>query len=269
MAPQSRTENYTATRYGDILSGHFTKDDTYSHSRPKGMGDWLMVYTLAGEGYFFTPEGRKHIHAGEIGLLRADTPHEYGTVEGSRWSFIWVHFHKLMEISYLPQEDFLIVPIREGYTQQRVTDDFEHILYHARERADYWYALCENTIREIILLIAQQLHRKHDPRITLTLHILSQSMNNEIRIKNLADAAGLSSSRLSHLFKEEMGESIIEHVNRMRIRQAAIYMEHMGRTATEAAHDVGFNNYNHFANLFRRLTGVSPAMFRKRKGLKG
>ncbi|MBD7968547.1 helix-turn-helix domain-containing protein [Paenibacillus gallinarum] len=266
MAPQYRTVNYTATRYGDILSGHFNEDDTYSHSRPKGMGDWLMVYTLEGEGYFHTPEGCKHIHAGELGLLRADTPHEYGTVEGCRWNFIWVHFHKLMEISYLPQEEFLIVPIPDGYTQQRVTDGLEHILYHARERSDYWYALCENTIREIILLLAQQLHRKHDPRIILTLQNLSHSMNNEIRIQDLADAAGLSSSRLSHLFKEEMGESMIEHVNRMRIKQAAIYMEHMGRTATEAAHDVGFNNYNHFANLFRRMIGVSPAKFRKDKG---
>lgn len=266
MAPQSRTENYTSTGYGDILSGHFTEDDTYGHSRPSGMGDWLMVYTLEGEGYFHTPEGIKHIHAGQLGLLRAGIPHEYGTVKGKRWSFIWVHFHKLMEISYLPHKELLIVSIPEGYTQQRVTDGFEHILYHVRERSDYWYDLCENTIREMILLIAQQLQKKHDPRIMLTLQNLSHSMNSEVRIQDLADAVGLSSSRLSHLFKETMGESIIEHLNRMRIKQAAIYMEHMGRTATEAAHDVGFNNYNHFANLFRRMTGVNPAMYKKEQG---
>jgi AraC family transcriptional regulator of arabinose operon len=35
----------------------------------------------------------------------------------------------------------------------------------------------------------------------------------------------------------------------------------MSRTATEASLDVGFNNYNHFASLFRKMYGVSPRNF--------
>jgi AraC family transcriptional regulator of arabinose operon len=42
-------------------------------------------------------------------------------------------------------------------------------------------------------------------------------------------------------------------------------MEHMGRTATESALDVGFNNYNHFADLFRKAYGLSPRAFKKEK----
>ncbi|WP_211746160.1 helix-turn-helix domain-containing protein [Paenibacillus sp. Marseille-Q4541] len=265
MAPHIRTEDYTATNYGNILSGHFIVDDTYGHSRPQGMGDWLMVYTLEGQGYFRTPSGLKEINPGELGLLRAGVPHEYGTMRGQHWSFVWVHFHKLMELSYLPHQEVLIAGVPEGYSQHRVVTAFEHILYHARERSAYWYALCENAIREIILLMAQQLQTKRDPRIASILQQISQSMNKEIRIQDLAHNVGLSPSRLSHLFKGEMGEGIIEHVNRMRIKQAALLMEHMGRTATEAAHDVGFNNYNHFADLFRKQLGVSPRSYRKEK----
>lgn len=267
MAPHLRSEDYTATPYGDILSGHFVMDDSYGLSRPNARGDWLMVYTLEGQGFFCTPEGKKVTRAGQLCLLREGIPHEYGTVPGHNWNFMWIHFHKLMEMSYLPQEELLVVSFAEGYTQHRVLSAFDHILYLTRERLDYGYALCENSIREIVLLIAQQLQTKHDPRIVIVLQKLSQSMKEEIKVGELAKAVGLSPSRLSHLFKQEVGESIIEYVNRMRIKQAALFMEHMGRSATEASHDVGFNSYNHFADLFRKQIGVSPRTYRKEKGM--
>lgn len=268
MAPHLRIDDDTGLPYGNILSGHFVMDDSYGLRRPNARGDWLMVYTLEGQGYFSTPEGTKETHAGQLCLLRAGVPHEYGTVRGQHWNFMWIHFHKLMEMSYLPQEEVLVVSFPEGYFQQRVVSAFDHILYLARERSDYWYALCENSIREIVLLIAQQLQTKRDPRIVLILQKLSQSMQEEIKIEELAKAVGLSVSRLSHLFKQEVGESIIEYVNRMRIKQAALFMEHMGRSATEASQDVGFNNYNHFAALFRKQIGLSPRTYRKEKGIR-
>lgn len=268
MAPHLRMDDDTGTPYGNILSGHFVMDDSYVLHRPNARGDWLMVYTLEGQGYFSTPEGRKETRAGQLCLLREGVPHEYGTVQGQDWNFVWIHFHKLMEMSYLPQEEVLIVPISEGYSQKRVLSAFDHILYLTRDRSDYWYALCENSIREIVLLIAQQLQTRHDPRIVVVLQKLSQSMQEEIKIGDLAKAVGLSSSRLSHLFKQEVGESIIEYVNRMRIKQAALFMEHMGRSATEASLDVGFNNYNHFAALFRKQIGVSPRTYRQEKGMR-
>ncbi|MFC7681713.1 helix-turn-helix domain-containing protein [Paenibacillus sp. GCM10028914] len=268
MAPHLRNEDESGTPYGNLLSGHFAMDDSYVLRRPNARGDWLMVYTLEGQGYFYTPEGRKETHAGQLVLLRAGVPHEYGTVKGQQWNFVWIHFHKLMEMSYLPQEEVLVVSISEGYSQKRVVSAFDHILYLARERSDYWYALCENSIREIVLLIAQQLQTRRDPRIVLVLQKLSQSMQEEIKIHELAKEVGLSSSRLSHLFKQEVGESITRYLNRMRIKQAALFMEHMGRSATEASLDVGFNNYNHFAALFRKQIGVSPRAYRKDKGMR-
>lgn len=268
MTPQFQVDDDTGTPYGNILCGHFVMNDTYVLRRPKARGDWLMVYTLGGEGYFCTPEGRKETRAGQVTLLREGVPHEYGTVQGKHWDFVWVHFHKLLEMSYLPQEEVLVVPISDEYSQQRVMSALDHIVYLTRDRSDYWYALCENSVREIVLLIAQQLQTRRDPRIVSVLQRLSQSMQEEIKVGDLARAVGLSSSRLSHLFKQEVGEGIIEYVNRMRIKQAALFMEHMGRSATEASLDVGFNNYNHFASLFRKQIGVSPRAYRQEKGMR-
>jgi AraC family transcriptional regulator of arabinose operon len=261
MSTYNRPEDYSLLPQPTLFGGHFDEGDTYRSRRPMGMNDWLIVYTLGGEGYFRTPAGEKRCSVGQLGLLRSGVPHEYGTVEGQRWNFVWAHFQKLSENDFLPGEEVLIHTLPEGYLRKRVYRAFQNLLNDSRNRSGFWKALCENSIREILLLIAERLEKKLDLRIEHVLQILFQSMKEEIRIENLAKAVGLSSSRLSHLFKQEMGESIVEHLNRIKLRQAALFMEHMSRTATEASLDVGFNNYNHFASLFRKMYGVSPRNF--------
>lgn len=265
MLPNHRKEAETEAHGGVFLSGLFDESDSYRYRRPNGISDWLIFYTLEGEGYLRTSAGERRCRKGQIGLLRAGIPHEYGTVAGSSWHFYWAHFQKLPEIDYLPKDESIVITIPDGNMRSRVQLTFDHILSDSRERASFWQMLCENALRQVILLTAQQLDKRLDPRIELALQYLSQHMEQPIRIEELARSVGLSLSRLSHLFKQETGTSVVEHLNHLRLQQAALLMEHMGRSATEAALDVGFNNYNHFAALFRKSYGVSPRTYKKDK----
>ncbi|WP_169084897.1 helix-turn-helix domain-containing protein [Paenibacillus sp. PL91] len=265
MVRNNGIETIDETNGGALLSGLFYESDSYRYRRPSGMSDWLIFYTLEGEGYLRTPHGEKRCRSGQIGLLRSGIPHEYGTVSGSRWVFYWAHFQKLPEIDYLPNEECIVATVPDGNMQSRVQQTFHHILNDSRERASFWHMLCENSLREVILLSAQLLERRLDPRIELALQYLSRNMQQSVRIDDLAKSVGLSVSRLSHLFKQETGASVLDHLNRLRLQQAALLMEHMGRTATEASLDVGFYNYNHFAALFRKTYGISPRTYKKDK----
>lgn len=245
--------------FGDL----YDADDAYRTSRPQGMRDWLIVYTLAGEGYFRTPSGERRCEEGQVALLRSGVPHEYGTLPGERWRFLWIHYPGLPENGYLPDDEVWIESLPEGALRERIERSFRHVLQDSRERLEFWQPLCENSLREMLLLLARRTNRRLDPRIEQTLQLLSRSMKEEIRMDALARQVGLSVSRLSHLFKLETGHSVMEHVNRMRVRQAALLMERQGRHAAEAALDVGYQNYNHFAEQFRKYIGVNPRTYRQ------
>jgi len=264
MTERNVPEAYAAEPGGTILAGHFDEDDGYRMFRPNGMDDWLIVMTLSGEGYFRTASGETRCSPGQVGLLRSGVPHEYGTVPGRRWNFVWAHFQRLPEIGYLPQEEALVRDLPGERQRKRVYRAFRAVLQDSRERSAYWRELCENAIREILLIVAQRTEKRTDPRIEEALQWLSRNMTAEFRLAALARAVGLSESRLSHLFKQETGQSALDHLNGMRLRQAALLMRRMGRSATEASLDVGYNNYNHFAALFRRTYGTSPRSYAKR-----
>jgi AraC family transcriptional regulator of arabinose operon len=254
--------NYAAPAYGTIFAGHFNETDRYVTKRPEGMTDWLITFTLEGNGYFRTPSVEITCGAGDVCLLRSGAPHEYGTVSGGRWNFLWAHFPGLTETNYLPNEEVLFQSFGDEHTSNRIYQAFRYVLQDSREKRPFWQHLCENEIRGILMLMAERQKSRVDPRVEEALHYLSKHMRETLRIEDIAKAVGLSCSRLSHLFKRETGSTLVEALNKMRIHQAALLIQHSGRAATEVAYDVGFLNYNHFASLFRQFMGVSPKEYR-------
>ncbi|TMV48403.1 helix-turn-helix domain-containing protein [Paenibacillus mesophilus] len=250
---------------GVVIAGHFNEPDTYMTRRPDGMEDWLITYTLGGTGYYITSGTKSLCRAGDIALLKSGTPHQYGTEKGERWHFVWAHFSsRMLETGLLPDKELIVHRVESDSVRKRIYRAFKRVISDFGERGPYWHELSENALREILLLLAKRMSGPTDPRIEEALRLLSENMRDSVRIDVLARAVGLSPSRLSHLFKETTGHSIVETLNRMRIRQAALLLRHTDRNASEVAQDVGFGNYNHFLNQFRKQFGVNPSTFQRR-----
>jgi AraC family transcriptional regulator, arabinose operon regulatory protein len=259
---QDSPSNYNGYAYSMVIAGHYHESDSYSILRPDGMSDWLITYTLDGEGYFEADSCEQRVRAGDVTLLKPGTPHRYGTPKGKSWDFVWAHFTGgFMDTSLLPLDALTIKQIEQQGVRERIYQAFLRILSDSREQGTFWHELCLGALREVLILLAKQQTSGFDPRIEETLYLLAQRMQETVRVEELARSVGLSASRLSHLFKENTGESIVEALNRMRIKQAALLLAHTNRNATEAAHDVGFQNYNHFTRQFRKYIGVTPSEF--------
>ncbi|MFC0213365.1 helix-turn-helix domain-containing protein [Paenibacillus chartarius] len=244
-----------------VIADQFRENDSYDMFRPDGLADWewLICFTLDGDGEFWTPSaGWVRCKGGDMILLRSGSRHRYRTVKGGTWRFVWAHYNRVPQGSYFADTELLVCPMETGHRRKRVYRAFRNILQHSRERTLLWAELCEVRIGELLLMLAEQRNRSLDPRVEQVRHLLTLRMKEPVRIEELAAAVGLSASRLSHLFKEQTGMSVLQALTEMRLRQAALLLEHSGRSATEVAYDVGFGDYRHFASLFRRRYGVSP-----------
>ncbi|TBL74638.1 helix-turn-helix domain-containing protein [Paenibacillus thalictri] len=244
-----------------IIADEFMETDEYDIDRPEGMAgwQWLVCYTISGEGVFSTPQtGDIACKAGDMTLLRSGSPHRYRTQRGKTWRFVWAHYDYVPQSSYFADNALLVCPIETGHRRKRVFRTFKNIIHHTRERSVLWSELCELQIGELLLFLAEQRKKTLDPRVEQIMHLLTLRMKESVRIEELASALGLSASRMSHLFKEQTGQSVLQALTEMRLRQAALLLEHSGRTAAEVAYDVGYEDYNHFASQFRRRFGASP-----------
>lgn len=80
----------------------------------------------------------------------------------------------------------------------------------------------------------------------------------EITLAAAARIAGLSPSRLSHLFVAETGLTLKTYRLWVRLSRAVRLMTE-GVTLTAVAHEAGFADSAHFSRTFRRMFGVAPA----------
>jgi AraC-like DNA-binding protein len=86
-------------------------------------------------------------------------------------------------------------------------------------------------------------------------------------LEELAELVGLSPSRLSRLFKQQTGLSVVEFRNRQRMERFLNQHEEMAERPTllEAALEAGFGSYPQFHRVFRRVAGCSPREYQRRQ----
>lgn len=257
---------YGRKERGFVIAGHYNEGDNYYFRRESGMNDWLITYTLGGEGYFHTPSEQLNCGQYDLTLLKPGTPHQYGTVKDQSWHFVWAHFDDaLIQAALLPDKPLFNLKMDNESARKRIYRAFMKILIDSREQNHFWNELCLNSLNEVLMLLARRSRHQMDSRVEETLYRMSIGMRESVTVEQLAKSVHLSPSRLSHLFKESTGYSIIDALNRMRIRQAALLLEHTDRSASAIALDVGFHNYNHFINQFHKWLGMSPTTYKKEK----
>ncbi len=81
---------------------------------------------------------------------------------------------------------------------------------------------------------------------------------------DLAAHFGLNPAYLSRAFAKEAGSTIVEYLNRLRIRKSCLLLKRSESSILDIALCVGYNNLSHFNRCFRGEMGMSPREFRSR-----
>jgi AraC-like DNA-binding protein len=74
----------------------------------------------------------------------------------------------------------------------------------------------------------------------------------------LAAQLGASSARLARAFRAELGLSLVQYRNRLRLERFFGLVEQHGGSFSEAARAAGFGSYAQFHRIFRQNVGITP-----------
>ena len=85
----------------------------------------------------------------------------------------------------------------------------------------------------------------------------------DIGLRTVADHLGLSESRLSHLFKDETGQSPGSYLIQARIRAAMEMLKDCRSKVYEVAEKTGFGDIAHFSSTFKKIVGMSPSDYQR------
>ena len=102
-----------------------------------------------------------------------------------------------------------------------------------------------------------------DYRVLEACQIINTSLAAEISIESLAEQVFLSPSRLAHLFRKQVGVSIVRWREDQRIMRAKLLLQTTPMPVAVIGQQVGYDDQLYFSRVLKKRVGMSPSDYRK------
>ncbi len=102
-----------------------------------------------------------------------------------------------------------------------------------------------------------------DNRIQVVLDYIILHPTEKYTPTSMAEMAGLSKQRFSHLFKEQLGKSPMSYIKELRLTTAARKLLMNSDNVSDIAYSVGYEDPNYFIREFKAAFGYTPNQYRK------
>ncbi|MEM0895465.1 MAG: AraC family transcriptional regulator [Verrucomicrobiota bacterium] len=87
-----------------------------------------------------------------------------------------------------------------------------------------------------------------------------------LEVGKLATIAGMSKFHFQRAFRAVVGETVNQHIGRLRAERAASFLKYSSWQVGDIALACGFKTQSSFGRCFRKIYGMSPQEFRKAEG---
>lgn len=94
---------------------------------------------------------------------------------------------------------------------------------------------------------------------------VESNMKQNISLDHLVEITGFSLTYLREVYKDKMGTSLSRYILERKIYNSAADLLYSPENATQIALDYGFTSYDTFTRAFKRILGLTPSEFRRRR----
>lgn len=242
-----------------------------SYSWGPGVRDhYLLHYISSGKGVYRTEEQTFHLQRGDLFLALPEKVISYAADQKDPWTYEWVGFQGSDAGMILSRTDFAEnhLILRNISYGNDVKDCLDWIsagfgsTYASTARMTAGMYLLFAILAEHARPRSGNVPGKHTERVRQAIEFISLKYSYGISIDEVAEYTGVSRSTLFREFREEMGVSPKEYLDRFRIERAARLLDMTDLKVGAVAASVGYENGLYFSKAFKKYTGKSPTQYR-------
>lgn len=250
----------------DSVGNHWLQE---ALSRPQGYPIYHYLQTEEGCG-IFTIDGKEYFLPEDHGILiTPHVPHAYRAADTSAWITCFATFGGTME-AHLPQilgNNRIIFTEKENALEIKAVIDravarFKTAPVNTHQLSCDCYALLLQFSNGFFHAnTSDPLWEKY---VEPVLRMIETHYMEDLTAEKLCRQVYVSPQYLSRLFVRYLGCSVYEYLTNYRITKAKeLLLMRRDRKIQEIAHDVGYKDSSHFIVMFKKLTGMTPAQFRR------
>lgn len=253
--------------------GYYPQASHHFRERPAGSAEFILIYCVEGKGEIRVGDTLHYLMADNFFIIPPGISHAYHSDGQDPWSIYWIHFSG-SKAGLFARIGCQCIPIERGKTS-RISDRidlFSEIFRNldrgfSIETLEY-INLCLNYLLSTFTHICQFRVGKeageNDP-IALSINYMLENFNRKLRLHEIALQTGLSASYYSALFQNRTGHSPIDYFIQLKIQRACRMLDNSGLLIADVSREIGFDDQFYFSRVFRKVMGMSPVEYRKRR----
>lgn len=224
-----------------------------SHSFGPYIREYFLIhYCISGKGTFLVNGKTYEVGKGEIFIICPGQLTVYTADRDDPWHYSWIGFSgkeakrikNLPPVMAYPAETFLRIAefARMGVRNYEIYLSFIYeILYYLFSDRELNTDVCKQ-VKDYIRL----------------------NYMHPLTVEGVCARFGLNRRYLSRIFKAKYGVALKEYIVTVRCRMAAEFLK-KGYNVSEASMMTGYSDQFAFSKMFRKVLGVPPSEYRKRK----
>jgi AraC family transcriptional regulator len=100
-------------------------------------------------------------------------------------------------------------------------------------------------------------------KLKQTISYIHENLDKDLSLVDISATVGMSMYYFSRQFKQSTGLAPHQYVMNCRIERAKKLLSKTNQTIEQIGSLVGFQSQSHFTNVFRKLTGITPRVYRE------
>lgn len=103
----------------------------------------------------------------------------------------------------------------------------------------------------------------YSPVINKAIIYLHEHILSELTLEEIAQACYVSPSYLSHLFKKEVGLSVVQFINEKRVEESKYFLLNTSTSIADIARLFQFCNQSYYTSVFKKYVNQTPKQYRE------
>ncbi len=218
--------------------------------------------------------GRRHqgvsVH-GDVDIIPAGVSSRWELKEPDTALLVWVPMPLLRTMAAQSGLDASRIEIVNRF--QMRDPGIEHLGWALKAELDAGYPNGSLYTDSVASALALHLLNRHSPasqarnqatggftgrRLKQVLSFIEDNLGENLALKDVAAAAGLSISHCKFAFRESVGQPVHRYVIQRRVERARELLSQGERSISQVAFETGFSHQSHLAYHMRRMLGVTP-----------
>lgn len=125
--------------------------------------------------------------------------------------------------------------------------------------------LVVDMIKEYCDLVKNYSLAGYSPVIRNVIRYARTHLNEDLSLRSLAERFNINRTYLSTLFHQEMGTTLTDYINDLRIEYATELLCSNHFSIASVCTEVGFSDVSYFTRVFKKVMGQTPAQYVKER----